>query len=258
VTRQRERRLGAGQAVALLFVAGIIGAEAIAVAIGAVAGAACQAVLLLAILNTYAFTAGRPESRLLPFLALAPLLRILSLTMPNRHIAEVWWYPLIGAPLLLAAFLTVRAVPVAWPGLGIRRKGLAVQAAVVLAGAGLSAAAYEILTPSALVSPVTVPTVLGASVLLLFFSAFPEELIFRGFLQGAAREVFGGAGLVITSALYAGLYIGSMSVAYVAFMGAVGLALAIVVDRTGVLWGAIGAHALLNIGLLLVWPAVHA
>ena len=123
-------------------------------------------------------------------------------------------------------------------------------------GAPLGVAAYEILTPAPLISPLTVPTVIGGSLLLIVFSAFPEEFIFRGLLQGEARRLFGMLGLAIVSGLYAGLFLGSMSAVSVAFMGAVGLGLAVAVDRTGVLWGAVGAHALLNIGLLLVWPSV--
>ena len=241
----------------VLYVAAIIGAEAIASAVGATAGAACDAILLYAMLNSYVVAPDRPESRIFPFLALVPLLRLLSLTIPSRHVAELWWYVMVGAPLLLGAILAARAVPIAWPGLRLRKRAVPMQTAIAIAGAPLSLAAYEILTPAPLISPLTAPSLLGGSLLLIVFSAFPEELVFRGLLQGAAREFFGVLGLVIVSVLYAGLYIGSMSAAYVAFTGAVGLALAVGVDRTGVLWGAVGARALMNIGLLLVWPIVH-
>jgi len=215
---------------------------------------ACGVALLLACGTAPA--PDRPESRVLPFLALAPLLRLLSLTMPNRHVAEIWWYAMAGAPLLLAAFLAARAVPVGWPGLAFRRRRLWMQVPIALLGVPLGMAAYEILTPEPLISPLTVPTVIGASLLLIVFSGFADEVVFRGLLQGAARELFGVLGLVVVSALYAGLYIGSLSAAYVAFAGGVGLVLAVAVDRTGMLWGAVGARALLTIGLLIVWPTV--
>jgi uncharacterized protein len=252
-----DRHLPVSRTIVLLYVAAIIGAEAIASAVGVVAGAACDAILLYAMLNSYVVAPNLSESRLFPFLALVPLLRLLSLTMPSRHVAEIWWYAMVGAPLLLGAFLAARAVPIAWPGLRFRREAAPMQAAIALAGAPLSLAAYEILTPAPLISPLTAPSLVGGSLILILFSAFPEELVFRGLLQGAAREFFGGLGPVVVSVLYASLYIGSMSAAYVAFAGAVGLALAVAVNRTGVLWGAVGAHALLNIGLLLVWPTVH-
>lgn len=257
MTGQTARRLGAGRVIVVLYVAAIIGAEVIAVAVGPVAGVACDAAVLLALLNSYAFAPDRSESRCLAFLALAPLLRVLSLTLPNRHVAEIWWYAMAGAPLLLGAYLAAREVPVSWPGLRFRRDGALTQAAIALAGVPLGVAAYEILTPSPLIAPLTAPSLVGGAVILVVFSAFAEELVFRGLLQGAALALFGRFGLVIVGVLYAGLYIGSLSVGYVAFIGVVGLALAIAVERTGVLWGAIGAHALLNIGLLLVWPTVH-
>jgi uncharacterized protein len=257
VTGQTEGRLGAGRVIVALYVAGIIGAEVIAVVVGPVAGAACDAALILALLNSCALAPDRPESPLLGFLALAPLLRLLSLTMPYRHVAEIWWYALVGAPLLLAVFIATRAIPVRWPGLRLRRGDVPLQLGIALTGVPIGAAAYEILTPDPLISPLTVWTLIGGSVLLIVFSAVAEELVFRGPLQWAARELFGSLGLVMVSALFAALYIGSLSVAYVAFAGAVGLWFAFVVDRTELIWGAIGAHALWNIGLLVVWPAVH-
>jgi uncharacterized protein len=250
-------RRGASRKAVLLYVAAIVVAEAIASAVGAVAGAICDAVLVFAMLNSFAIAPQRPEGRILPFLALAPLLRILSMAMPSRHVAEIWWYPMIGAPLLLGAFLAVRAVPISWPGLGLRRNAVPVQTAIALAGAPLSLLAYEILKPEPLISPLHAPSLAGGSLLLVAFSALPEEVLFRGLLQSAARELFGPLGLAAVSVLFAGLYIGSMSALYVVFIGVVGLALAVAVDRTGVLWGAVGAHALLNIGLLLVWPTVQ-
>jgi membrane protease YdiL (CAAX protease family) len=42
----------------------------------------------------------------------------------------------------------------------------------------------------------------------------------------------------------------------VILMGATGVGLSLAVKRTGRIWGPIGAHALLDIGLLVVWPAV--
>jgi uncharacterized protein len=252
---QDERRLGG--TIVVLYVAAIIAAEAIASAVGATAGAACDAILLYALLNSCVVAPDRPESRLFPFLALVPLLRLLSLSIPSRHVAEIWWYAMVGAPLLLGAFLAARAVPITWPGLGLPKGSVRIQTAIALAGAPLSLAAYEILKPGSLISPLTAPSLVGGSILLIVFSAFPEELVFRGLLQGAARDFFGTLGLAIVSVLYAGVYIGSMSAAYVAFSGVVGFGLAIAVDRTGVLWGAVGARALLTIGLLLVWPTVH-
>jgi membrane protease YdiL (CAAX protease family) len=141
--------------------------------------------------------------------------------------------------------------------LSIRREQLPAQVAIALAGAPLGIAAFEILTPAPVISPLTGPNFLGGAFILIVFSAFLEELIFRGLLQRGARELFGRLGLVIVSVLYASLYVGSLSAPYIAFVGAVGLMFAVAVERTGILWGVVGAHSLLNVGLLMVWPTVH-
>jgi uncharacterized protein len=239
------------------YVSAIMAAEAVAIAVDGVAGAICHAGVLLALLMTYSLTAHRAHSHLIYLLALVPLLRILSLTMPTRHVAEIWWYPMVGAPLLLAAFLATRAVHVPWPGLRMRRKDASYQAAIALTGAPLGVAAYAIMTPEPLISPLSVPRLLVGVIVLVVFSALAEEIVFRGLLQGAAREAFGVFGILIVGLLYSSIYAGSLSAAYMGFSGAVGIALAAAVDRTGVLWGAVGARALVIVGLLLVWPVLY-
>jgi hypothetical protein len=94
------------------------------------------------------------------------------------------------------------------------------------------------------------------SMILLIFNGFTEELMFRGLLQRVADEIWGRAGFLLSGALFAIMYIGSLSADYVLFIGLVGLFFGWCVNRTGSIWGVVLAHGILSIGMLLVYPSM--
>jgi membrane protease YdiL (CAAX protease family) len=97
--------------------------------------------------------------------------------------------------------------------------------------------------------------VAGLPVLLLF-SGLTLELVFRGLVQRGLTEVLGRGGIIAASALFAATFLGTESAGYVVFMGLVGAVFGWSYHRTGSIVGVSLAHGLLNVGLLLVWPAV--
>jgi membrane protease YdiL (CAAX protease family) len=247
---------GAERVATIVFVVAIAGAEIVGASAGWVVGAVLDGLILLTLLNAPALGLVRPASRMPAVLGLVPLLRIVSVAVPVRQIPEIAWYPLVGAPLLLAAALAAQQMVTSLPRLRLDRNGALVQAAIALAGIPLGGLAYLILRPRPLESQLSWHVVVLDSIVLLFFPALVEELVFRWLLQDVVLRLLGPAGLLLTSALYASTYAGSLSPGFALFMGSVGLAFAIAVRRTALLWGVIGAHALLDVGLLVVWPAV--
>ena len=84
----------------------------------------------------------------------------------------------------------------------------------------------------------------------VLFAPVQEELIFRGYLYGLARRHLGvGAGLVVSSALFAGIHLHLPSFAGL-FMLAVCLALAY--EWTGSILVPMAMHALFNLLSVLV------
>jgi membrane protease YdiL (CAAX protease family) len=252
--------------VVLLYTVAIVGAEVVAVVGGVAAGTVCDAVLL-GLLWTHYVLASRggvrslapshPLPRALPALALLPLLRILSVTMPVRVLPQISWYALIGVPLLLGVVLTARVLDLPASRVGLRVQGWwPGQALIALSGLPLAVIAFALLKAEPLIAKtnVSVGPVLVDALILLIFVGFTEELVFRGVLQQVAVDVFGRAGLLWSSALFACMSLGSLSPRYVLFMLLVGLFFAWCVDRTGSLWGVAVAHGFLVIGMLLVIP----
>jgi membrane protease YdiL (CAAX protease family) len=232
----------------------IAAAEAIGVFIGVVLSTLCYGLLILALLNHYALRERARYRRILPVLALAPLLRILSLALPVKQVPQIYWYALVGVPVLVAAALTVRLLGFSRTGLGLRVYAWPPQVMIALHGIPLGLAAFLIARPEPLTPGFEWQNTAIGSVILVIFVGFTEEIVFRGLLQQVMAEGFGRAGLVYSSILFAAMYMGSLSPSYVIFMGLVGLFFSWCVYRTASLLGVALAHSIMIIGMLLVWP----
>lgn len=252
--RTSERRLAAA-APAIAAVLVLAGAELLFVDRHVLAGLVVDAALVFGLANVAAAGASG-EGRLFGLLALVPLARLLSLTMPLGRVPPLYWHALIGAPLLPALAVAVRVYGYSPSSLGLRRGRLVAQLAIAASGGPLGLAAYAILRPAPAVPRLDWSHLVFGSLTLLVFAAFVEELLFRGLLQQAASSVFGAAGVVLVNVVYAVTAVGSFSAGYAVFVGLMGCWFSIAAGRTRCLWGVIAAHALVVIGLVLAWPVV--
>ncbi len=238
----------------VFYVAAIAAAEAVVAFVGPIRGALMHALLLLALLNSYALTDAMPYRHVFLVLTLAPLLRSLSLTIPIAQIPQIYWYAMIGIPLLTATALIARAIhlPMSW--LKLRSKDVRVQILFALTGLPLGAAGFIILRPTPLFPKNDLPQSIIGALILFLFVGLPEEFIFRGMLQHIVVKIFGPIGMIFSNALFTSMYFGSLSLTFVVFMCLVGFLFALWVALTDTLWGVVGAHALLSIVMLLILP----
>jgi uncharacterized protein len=255
------------RATVAFYLAAIVAAEAVVDFLGVTGGLIVEAALLLVLVTHYVVAVDRdPRSELardhreltpevLPIIALVPLARILSVTVPVEEISRLYWYAMVGAPLLLAAWNVSRLSSFHPAGLGLRVRSWPAQLQIGLAGVPLGLSAYVILRPDE-ITTFDLPHLLVAAVVLLVLSGFVEEVIFRGLLQRGLAQAFGPAGIPLASAIFAASYLGAGSAAYVAFIAVVGLVFGWAFERTGSLVGVSIAHGLLNLGLIVFWPAV--
>ena len=239
---------------AVTYLLAITAAEVVTVIFQPIAGIACYTAILLvtivdaALINKYFY------GRLVLALAVVPLIRIISLSLPLVDIPQIWWYPLIYLPLLAAAIVVARLLNYGPKDIGIRFGFLPVQLMVGLVGLGLGVVEYLILTPEPLVTELTWQAAWLPALILLLATGFVEEFIFRGVLQRAATEAFGGWGIVYVSFLFAILHIGFLSWIDVAFVFGVALFFGWVVKKTGSLFGVTLSHGITNIILFIVAP----
>jgi membrane protease YdiL (CAAX protease family) len=261
----RSLLLGRGAAaVAVLTLAAFSIAEVVTVFTDPVSGIALHALTLSALFVASGFGGYRPGAsgdalnRLLYSLALVPLIRIVSLTMPLGRFDEEYWFVAAGLPVFVGGAvvlanlgLGVREVGLRWP-----RSGLLRQLPIVLFGFALGFGEYHILRPEPLIEELTLRQFVVPALILLLFTGVLEELVFRGILQRTATRAFGSPGLAIAyvSLIFAVLHIGYRSATDFAFVFVIALLYGWVVRKTGSIIGVSVSHGVTNITLFLLMP----
>ncbi len=253
---------------ALIYLLAITFAEAIVIllepAIGLVSssviGIACHVLILFAVIIDAALINRQYNQKLVLSLAIVPLIRIISLSLPLADIPQIWQYPVIYIPLLVAAVVLARILDLKPGDIGIRFGFLPLQLIIGLVGVGLGIAEYLILTPEPMIEELTWQTAWLPALVLLLSTGFVEEFIFRGVLQKTAVEAFGGWGIVYVGFIFAVLHIGwiraesPFALLYIVFVFLVALFFGWIVKKTGSILGVTLSHGITNIVLFIVAP----
>jgi membrane protease YdiL (CAAX protease family) len=237
------------------YTAAIMFAEVTGAYVDPLLGMILQGLLLLIMLSHSVMQAHEFTRRLLPVLALMPLLRILSLSVITSLLPTIFLYPLVAIPFAIAIFLVVRLQKVPWSAIGVRKASWVSQTAIALSGVPLSLVGYWLLQPAPLLNLMVLPSFVIAAILVVF-AAGVEEIYFRGLLQHAAQPAFGAYMILYSGLVYATGFTGWRSVLYIGAALLLGLYFGWCARRTGALWGVIVAHGAINIGMLMVWPLV--
>ena len=224
-------------------------------------GIICHIMVLIAAILHSSLTSEQSQQRLILSLALVPLVRIISLSMGLGNIPQIWWYPIIYAPLLAAAVVVMRISGYGAAEVGLSFKRIPVQLAVGLTGLVFGVVEYFILVKlppepliGSLIAELTWQGVWWRALIFLACTGFVEEFIFRGVLQRSAVVVWGWWGVVYVSLLFAILHIGFHSWIDVIFVFSIALFFAWVVKKTGSLLGVALSHGITNIVLYLIAP----
>ena len=196
----------------------------------------------------------KAQRRFLFTLALAPLIRLLSLSIPLYGMPFSYWYAIIGIPLLLSAYLVFRFTEYKPADVGLSFRMLPLQLQFGILGLPLGWLEYSILKPEPLAISFGLPDILVPALILLVFTGFLEEFIFRGLMQTSSQNVLGKYGIYYISILFGVLHIGYRSILDFIFVTAVGLIFALIVKRTHSIWGVTLAHGLTNISLFILVP----
>lgn len=222
-------------------------------------GLALHATLLVALIYHAARDLEDPFHHLLLALAFAPLIRLMSYSLPLIGFPQITWYFIISLPLFVAAWLAARLCGYSEADLGLRRGSLPVQFLVALTGFTFGYAEYRILAPEPLIESLTWQNMWLPALVLLVSTGFFEELIFRGLMQRAADTALGkGLGLLYVSYVFAILHVGYKSLLDVVFVFVVALFFGWIVQKTGSLLGVTFSHGLTNIMLFLIMPLLAA
>jgi membrane protease YdiL (CAAX protease family) len=249
-----EAALASPRWLALAYLLALILAETVITLIEPRAGMVLHGLILLALLMHAALIGRGPLLRLLLALALAPLIRLVSLTMPLPDFPFIYWYIVVGLPLLLAGIIAARLGRLNRGMLGLKWRALPWQFVIALTGIAFGLIEYLILRPQPLVAEFSWRQILLPALILLIFTGFLEEFIFRGVIQYSSLRNLGRLGLFYVAAIFAVLHFGYRSVLDVVFVFGVALFFGYVTLRTGSILGTAVSHGLTNITLFLVFP----
>ncbi len=238
--------------VVIFFIVTIV-AELAAIFLGALAGVIVDGILIIGLVNLTYFMTVPETRRIFMALILVPFLRILSIAIPIPQVSPIFWYVMIGIPLLLAAMIGVwvNKLPALTQSQPVGK--LIVQVLFGLSGIPLALLAARVLPAVKMPIPdKSLGWVILGAIILFLFSALIDEIIFRGLVQNAFSVLFGRAGIIVTSILYAAMFLGTLQPGYVIFFGLTGLLFSAWVKFSDSLWGAIIAHGLFNLIFLLI------
>jgi membrane protease YdiL (CAAX protease family) len=196
-------------------------------------------------------------SQLLVVLVLAPMIRILSLSMPVAQFSYIAWFSIISIPVYLTIFTCVYLQHLSPRDIGLalpEKKHLPLEFGIILLAVPTGILEYYILKPRILVEP-RLEALVVPVLIMVVCTGFLEELAFRGLMQYHATRTMGFAGIVLISVLFGVLHIGNLAILDVLFAGSIGFIFSLVVRQTGSVYGVSISHGILNIILFLIAPA---
>lgn len=242
--------------ISILCLLALASAEALSTLILPVVGMIVHGFILILLLLLSSLNSRKWQNHLLPVLALVPLTRLLSLMSPLRYFPQIYWYAVVGVPLLIAVYSLVQLTGLRAEIIGLRLswRQVPTQLLIGISGILLGYLGYLILRPEPLISELNWRSLWLPALILLFFTGFLEEVIFRGLLQTAACREFGGWGVLYVAILFAVLHLGCRSVLHISFVFAVAVTFGILTRWSKSLVGVSLAHGLTNIMLYLVFP----
>jgi membrane protease YdiL (CAAX protease family) len=242
--------------LALLYLLLITLAEAVTTNVNPLWGVFLHGLVLITLVLHGSFVHRGTLRRFLILLSLAPMIRILSLSIPLNKLGLpiIYWYLVIGFLVSVAAFISSRVTELSGRRIGWSWRSLPTQGAIGLLGFGLGYVEYLILKPGPLAAYVTWEDVITASLILLIFTGVLEEYVFRGLMQTASMQILGMYGLVYVAVLFAILHLGYHSFSDLLFVLAVGLLFGWLAWKTYSLVGVSLAHGIANISLYVLFP----
>ena len=252
VTQSTRLEASAAREGLILSAIMLISAEGIAISVSMFAGVLVEGALLLGFVTYACLTKSRQVRQSYLALSFIPLVRLLSITMAIPRLLPYAQYALIGIPILVPALIVNRRESSSELQTQAGRMRFLWQ--IVFAGIGIPlgfAAFYVLPKQTQLFFPSSPQFTLLVWVSLTLFTSVTEEVVFRGVLLKALRPSLGFFSVVISSLVYASMFIGTLSLPTMIFYLLLGLILGAWAQRTRSIAGPILAHVLMN-GLVLV------
>ncbi|NDJ60132.1 MAG: CPBP family intramembrane metalloprotease [Chloroflexi bacterium] len=239
----------------ITYLAALLVAELVTTHVDIALGLLVHAAILIMLLIHAAFLAETGGYAIIVSLIVAPLIRLLSLTLPLTLFEQKYWYLIVSVPLFIAAFTAMRLLKYTPADVGLNLNMPLYQFFVALTGIFFGVTEFVVLRVEPLIDEVTFFNVAVAIFTLLIGTGLIEELAFRGIMQRASEDLLGRWGSIMYSATaFTIMHIGWQSALDLAFVFVAGVWWGYVFARTRSIIGITFAHALTNVMLFVVLP----
>nr|QNO53940.1 hypothetical protein NNHBGCAA_00040 [Methanosarcinales archaeon ANME-1 ERB6] len=255
------------------------------------AGIALHVIILFVLLFHSALESDEDKnlSRFLMVLVLAPLVRILSLSMPLVHFSRISGFILISIPIFIAIFTcmwvqelrpkdvglslpklkhTLNEEPCGKPqGINVHIPTATaatlwqatgnpqVEAGVILFAIPVGMIEYQILKPAPLPIGSGVPNFITLLSIFIVCTGFLEELTFRGLIPlNAIKLMSKWWGILFVTTIFGVLHVGNLALLDCLLAFSIGFIFSVVREKTGSIYGISVSHGIINIILFLVAP----
>jgi len=208
------------------------------------------------VLNNLPSSASQSDYMFFVALALVPLIRIVSLSMPLADFSVPYRYIIIAVPVAVGILVVASNLHLRPRDIGLTVGSMPLQVLVGVTGIAFGLVDYLILKPEPLISSLGWREIIVPTIILLVTTGFVEELAFRGVMQNASTKLLANWGWVYIAVLYAVLQIGQLSALHFVFSLGIALLFGWTVKRTGSILGVSLGHGLINVGLYLIFPFV--
>jgi uncharacterized protein len=183
-------------------------------------------------------------------LALLSLFRVVNLSFALVSTVTIYWLATIYGVMFVPIILVIIREKMSRYDLGIadvRRSVVLVPLGVVV-GTGFAFVEYAILANKALIPNASVSELIQLSIVMIFFVALVEELLFRVLLQPQLIDRSGAvAGILLTSVIFGVMHSGYANVYELLFATGAGVVLGVAFYKTRNLALVVTIHAVNNI-----------
>ncbi len=229
------------------------------------AGIALHAIILFALLlhSALEYDTDKNLSKFLMAFVLAPLIRILSLSMPLVQFSWLSRFMLISIPIFIAIFTCMWLQELRPKDVGLftpHLRNTPIEAGVILLAIPFGILEYQILKPAPLLGLASASgsgamNFIAVSLIFIVCTGFTEEFAFRGLLQyNAIRLMSKWSGIIFVATVFGVLHVGNLAILDCLLAFSVGFIYSIVREKTGSIYGISVSHGIINTVLFLVAP----
>jgi uncharacterized protein len=213
--------------------------------------------ILISLLITALMKCRESSYPLYSALALIPLIRIISVSLPLTGIPEVFGIVVVSVPLFITGVMVAKIVGIAPAAMGFSIDKLHKQLLIALSGLPLGFIEFYIIQPDIKNISVAPEEIFMWVIALIICVGLLEEFLFRGILFNVARKFLGNnKAMCFTSLLYAALTISSKSFFNVIYALLISILFCRLFIWQKSIVGIALAHGIVNITVYLICPLI--